>query len=207
VSVSPEDARAWGKRDAQRAIELSRETVDDELAGIEVVSLPARAMGWPDPGGPGSSARRLCSDWEDTTEDGIYIGPEDLPIAGRISPEAAKAARSGEAVWGAYWDAFELEFRRANVALVLTYFDHPYEHTHIRSMYVVDNDRFPVWNGEELMGFQEDGDSLIEETYVQDAYLPEKKSVGERLRYFFRRRRRLRTGETSAEQAVLPCEK
>lgn len=186
--MSVEDAKAWGKRDAQRAIELARET-DDELAGIEVVSFPARSMGWPDPGRPGSPARRLCSDWDDTTEEGIYAGPEDLPIAGRISSEAAKAARSGGAAWDAYWDALELELRRANVALLVTYFDHPYERTHIRSMYVVDNDRFPVWNGKELMGFQEDEDTLIEETYVQEAYLPEKKSIGERLRQFFRRRR------------------
>jgi hypothetical protein len=189
MSVSVKDARAWGKRDGQRAVELARETEDDdELAVIETVSLSARVMGWPDPGRPGSVARRLCSDWDDTTEEGIYVGPEDLPIAGRISSEAAKAAKSGGPAWDGYWDALELELRRANVALLVTYFDHPYEHTHIRSLYVVDNDRFPIWNGKELVGFAEDGSNLIEEICVQEAYLPVKKGIGERLCQLFQRR-------------------
>lgn len=178
-----EQAVAWGKRDGERAVALAKEEWDSE---IEVVRFPADAMGLPDPGEPGTTARRLCSDWDDTTDEGIYVGPRDLPIGGRISKEAGETARSADHVWDAYWDAFELTLRRANVALLLTYFDTE-ERSHLRSLYVVDNDRFPVWNGKNLMGYTEDGDTLIEETHVQIAYLPEKRTIRDKVRGIVRR--------------------
>lgn len=184
MSISLEQVRAWGMRDGGRAVAFAKEPEPDH--GLEVVQLPAQAMGHPDPGEPGSSARRLCSDWDSTIE-GVYVGPRDLPLGGRISPEAAKSARESEDAWDIYWDSFELTLRRANVVLLATYFDHPVENTHIRSLYVVDNDRFPIWNGKRLKGFVEGGDTLIEETYVQDAYLPQKPSLAERLRKLFRK--------------------
>lgn len=178
-----EQAVACGRRDGARAVDLAKEEWDSEL---EVARLPAHVMGLPDPGEPGTVARRLCSDWDDTTDQGIYVGPRDLPIGGRISNEAGKAARSADHVWDAYWDAFELTLRRANVALLLTYFDTE-ERSHLRSLYVVDNDRFPVWNGKNLTGYTEDGDTLIEETCVQIAYLPETRRIRDKIRGVFRR--------------------
>lgn len=187
IEVTADKARKWGKRDGSSAVELAKEEVSSELEGIEIVGPEfARALGVPHPDEPGSPARRLCSQWDYVTQ-GINFAPTDIPLNGLISKEAGHCYRASEEVADVYWDAVELELRRSNVQLLSTYYVEPYENTYIYSLYVVDLDRFPVWNGKNIEGINEEGNFVIEETFVQMAYMPEKPGIKDRLGSVFRR--------------------
>jgi hypothetical protein len=189
VKVTADKAREWGKRDGSKAVELAKEEASSELEGIEVVGPEfARALGVPHPDEPGSPARRLCSQWDYVTQ-GISFAPTDIPLNGLISKEAGYCYRASEGVADVYWDALELELRRSNVQLLPTYYVEPYENTYIYSLYVIDLDRFPVWNGKNIEGINEEGSFVVEETCVQMAYMPEKPGIKGRLGSVFRRSR------------------
>ena len=189
VKVTADKARKWGKRDGSKTVELAKEEALPELDGIEVVGPEfARALGVPHPDEPGSPARRLCSHWDYVTQ-GINFAPSDIPLNGLISKEAGYCYRASEGLADVYWDALELELRRSNVQLLSTYYVEPYENTYIYSLYVVDLDRFPVWNGKNIEGINEEGGFVIEETFVQMAYMPEKPGIKGRLERVFRRSR------------------
>jgi|GEM_PF-2700476 len=183
VVVTASKAREWGKRDGTKAVALAKEEAPPG-PGIEIVNL-APLLGCPDAGEPGSPARRLCSQWEYVNQ-GIYFGP-DVPLNALISKEAQYCFQASDPLAQTYWDAVELELRRADVQLLATYYIHLYENTEIRSLYVVDLDRFPVWNGKNIEGATEDGDIIIDETFVQKAYLPEKPGTLKRLGGLLRR--------------------
>lgn len=189
IKVTGDKAREWGKRDGSKAVELAKDEASSELEGIEVVGPRfARALGVPHPDEPGSPARRLCSQWDYVTQ-GINFAPTDIPLNGLISKEAGYCYRASEGLADIYWDALELELRRSNVQLLPTYYVEPYENTYIYSLYVVDLDRFPVWNGKNIEGINEEGGFVIEETFVQMAYMAEKPGIKDRLGSVFRRSR------------------
>lgn len=189
VEVTADEAREWGKQDGSKAVALAKEEASSEFDGIETLGPGfSRALGVPHPDEPGSPARRLCSQWDYVTQ-GISFAPTDVPLNGLISKEAGRCYRASEEVADVYWDAVELELRRSNVQLLSTYYVEPYENTYIYSLYVVDLDRFPVWNGKNIEGLNEEGNFVIEETFVQMAYMPEKPGIKGRLGSFFRRSR------------------
>jgi hypothetical protein len=186
ANATVEQAREWGKRDGIKAINLAQEQPADY--GIEVMDTKAfaRAIGVPAADEPGSPARLVCSQ-RDYVQQGIYFGPE-LPLAGLISDEASLAFRSSDAAGQAYWDAFELELRRANVSIVTTTHQEMYDDGPSTSLYVVDRNRFPRLDEKEATNYAEDGAFHFDETSVQFAFKPEMQPLTARLTKRFRRR-------------------
>jgi hypothetical protein len=180
--MNENEARDVAKRDAERAIALARQEPDEFERNV--VSFPW--YGEPEPDNPNQTARVLCSDREDLDSRGIYLGPDPHSVFDRISPETAKVHEAGEELWDLWWDTFELALRRANVALLITYFDTD-QNDRLYSLYVVDNNRFPEAATEGIHGVEEDGQFMIDELDIQRAYRAEQPSLRERLRKRFSR--------------------
>jgi hypothetical protein len=173
MTVTIEQADAWGRRDAQRAIALAKELPGEIVADV-FKAPPAllEVLDTVDPGEPGSSARRFASQWQ-YVEDDTWVGPEDVYSGGLISENAAKAADAGGAVWDTYWDAFRDSTEAANVAILPTMYHLPDGSLDgVTSLYVIDKDRFPRFNEKNLLGFHQDGVFYVDEVYAQIAYLP-----------------------------------
>ena len=85
----------------------------------------------PDPGRPGSPARRLVSGWRGGGH-----------IAAGVSEEARRAEEAGGEVWAAYGAAFDAGLSDANVTLIPTWYSDERDLI-IRGLYVVDRNRFP----------------------------------------------------------------
>jgi hypothetical protein len=128
--MTADEARSAGRRDAERAVALAREEPDPtEAAPREEPRTDLFAD--PDPGRPGSPARRLVSGWSDEGH-----------IAAGVSAEASRAEEAGDEVWAAYGAAFDTGLSDANVTLIPTWYSDERDRI-IRGLYVVDRSRFP----------------------------------------------------------------
>ena len=128
--MTADEARLAGRRDAERAVALAREEPDGtEAPAPEEPRTDLFAE--PDPGRPGSPARRLVSGWRGEGH-----------IAAGVSEEARLAAEAGDEVWAAYGAALDAGLRDANVTLIPTWHSDDRDRI-IRGLYVVDRNRFP----------------------------------------------------------------
>jgi hypothetical protein len=128
--MTADEARSAGRRDAERAVALAREEPDEaEAAPREEPRTDLFAE--PDPGRPGSPARRLVSGWGGGAH-----------IAAGVSEEARRAEEAGDEVWAAYGAAFDAGLSDANVTLIPTWSRDESDRI-IRGLYVVDRNRFP----------------------------------------------------------------
>ncbi len=128
--MTADEARSAGRRDAERAVALAREEPDEtETTARE--EPRADLFAGPDPGRPGSVARRLVSGWRGTGH-----------IAAGVSEEAQRAEEAGGEVWAAYGAALDAGLSDANVTLIPTWYSDERDRI-IRGLYVVDRNRFP----------------------------------------------------------------
>jgi hypothetical protein len=128
--MTVEEARSAGRRDAERAVALAREEPDPtEATAAEEPKTDLFAA--PDPGRPGSPARRLLSGWRGAGH-----------VATGLSDEARRAEQAGGEVWAAYGAALDAGLRDANVTLLPTWYSDERDQT-VRGLYVVDRNRFP----------------------------------------------------------------
>ena len=171
--MTADEARLAGRRDAERAVALAREEPD----GAEA---PAREeprtdlFAEPDPGRPGSPARRLVSGWRGEGH-----------IAAGVSEEARRAEEAGDEVWAAYGAALDAGLRDANVTLIPTWHSDERDRI-IRGLYVVDRNRFPE-AAPGMRTMTEDGIDYTWEGDVQRAFRPPRRGFLDRLKS--RRRR------------------
>lgn len=170
-SVSLQEGRDLGRRDATRAIALAREP--DQHPLVKVGRMSPRVTGMPFAGEDGSAARRVGGFWKymQSTAQGLWYEPphEDVPLAATLSRGAADAFRDGQI--DVYWDAFDLECRRAEVNLFKTYWRPDSDNAYvIRSLYVSDAARFPVFAGRKLPQIVEDGETYFDELWAQEVY-------------------------------------
>jgi hypothetical protein len=165
--MTADEARSAGRRDAARAVALAREQPDgtEAVAGEEPrTDLFAE----PDPGRPGSPARRLVSGWRGGGH-----------IAAGVSEEAHRAEEAGDEVWAAYGAAFDAGLSDANVTLIPTWYSDERDRI-IRGLYVVDRNRFP----EAAAGMRtkaEDGIDYTWEGDVQRAFRAPRRGFLDRL--------------------------
>ncbi len=127
-AVTADEARSAGRRDAERAVALAREEPDGTDVGEE---SSTDLLDEPDPGRPGSPARRLVSGWRDEGH-----------IAAGISEEARRAEEVGGEVWAAYGAALDGMLSDTNVTLIPTWYSDKRDRI-VRGLYVVDRNRFP----------------------------------------------------------------
>jgi hypothetical protein len=166
--VTPEEARQAARDDARRAISLARET-KGSVEEAKPKELTEDLLGGPDPGGPGSTARRLVSDWR-----------EGLHIAAGISDGSRRAHEAGGEVWKAYGAALDEALEEANVTLVPTWRSAEDDRI-VRSLYVIDRNRFP----EAVSGVRTRTEEGIEYTWegdVQRAFGAPRRGLLARLR-------------------------
>jgi hypothetical protein len=165
--MTADEARSAGRRDAERAVALAREEPD----GTEPAREEARPelFAEPDPGRPGSPARRLVSGWRGEGH-----------IAAGVSEEAHRAAEAGAEVWAAYGAALDAGLSDANVTLIPTWYSDERDWI-IRGLYVVDRNRFrEAATGMRTM--TEDGIDYTWEGDVQRAFRAPRQGFLDRLK-------------------------
>jgi hypothetical protein len=166
--MTADEARSTGRRDAERAVALAREEpVGTEAAAHEEPRTDLFAE--PDPGRPGSPARRLVSGWRGEGH-----------IAAGVSEEAHRAEQAGGEVWAAYGAAFDAGLSDANVTLIPTWYSDERDRI-IQGLYVVDRNRFP----EAAAGMRtmtEDGIDYTWEGDVQRAFRASRRGFLDRLK-------------------------
>lgn len=166
--MTADEARAAGRRDAERAVALAREEPDEtEAAAPEEPSTELFAQ--PDPGRPGSPARRLVSG-----------GMGARHVAAGVSEDAQRAAEAGDEVWAAYGAALDAGLSDANVTLIPTWYSDERDRI-VRGLYVVDRNRFP----EPAAGMRmmtEDGIDYTWEGDVQRAFRAPRRGLLDRLK-------------------------
>jgi hypothetical protein len=161
--MTADEARSAGRRDAERAVALARE----EPAAPEEPHTDLFAK--PDPGRPGSPARRLVSGWRGGGH-----------IAAGVSEDAHRAEEVGDEVWSAYGAAFDAGLTGANVTLIPTWYSDERDRI-VRGLYVVDRNRFP----EAAAGMRtmtEDGIEYTWEGDVQRAFRAPRRGFLHRLK-------------------------
>jgi hypothetical protein len=164
-AVTPDEARDAGRRDAQQAVALAREEPD----GTEREGPSADLTTEPDPGRPGSPARRLVSGWRDEGH-----------VAAGISEEARRAEEAGGEVWAAYGSALDARLSEANVTLIPTWYSDERDRI-ARGLYVVDRNRFPK-AAAGMRTMTQDGIDYTWEGDVQRAFTAPRRGFLERLR-------------------------
>lgn len=166
--MTADEARLAGRRDAERAVALAREEPD-------ATEAPAREeprtdlFAEPDPGRPGSPARRLVSGWRGQGH-----------IAAGVSEEARRAEEAGDEVWAAYGAALDAGLRDANVTLIPTWHSDERDRI-IRGLYVVDRNRFPE-AAPGMRTMTEDGIDYTWEGDVQRTFRPSRRGFLDRLK-------------------------
>jgi hypothetical protein len=166
--MTTDEARSAGRRDAERAVALAQEEPDGAGAGAPEeprTDLFAEL----DPGRAGSPARRLVTGWAGEGH-----------IAAGLSEEAHRAEEAGGEVWAAYGAALDAALGDANVTLIPTW--HSDERDRIvRSLYIVDRNRFPeAAPGMRMM--TEDGVDYTWEGDVQRAFKAPRRGLFDRLK-------------------------
>ena len=166
--MTADEARSAGRRDAERAVALAREEPDGpEAAAPEEPRTDL--FGEPDPGRPGSPARRLVSGWAGQGH-----------IAAGLSEEAHRASEAGDEAWAAYGAALDAGLSDANVTLIPTWYSDERDRI-IRGLYVVDRNRFPeAAAGMRMM--TEDGVDYTWEGDVQRAFRAPRRGFLDRLK-------------------------
>src|SRR3954453_3485262 len=166
--MTADQAGSAGRRDAERAVALAREEPDGpEAPAPEEPCTDLFAE--PDPGRPGSPARRLVSGWRGEGH-----------IAAGLSEEARRAEEAGEEVWAAYGAALDAGLRDANVTLIPTWYSDERDRI-IRGLYVVERTRSPeAAAGMRMM--TEDGVDYTWEGDVQRAFRGPRRGFLDRLK-------------------------
>jgi hypothetical protein len=165
--MTTDEARVAGRRDAERTVALAREEPEGEAGALDAPS--AELFGELDPGRPGSPARRLVSDWAGEGH-----------IAAGLSEEAQRAQDAGGEVWAAYGAALDAALNDANVTLIPTWYSDERDRI-VRSLYVVDRNRFPdAATGMRMRS--EDGVDYTWEGDVQRAFRAPRRSLRDRLK-------------------------
>jgi hypothetical protein len=166
--MTADEARSAGRRDAERAVALAREEPDPtEVAAAEEPDPDLFAA--PDPGRPGSPARRLHSGWRGAGH-----------VAAGLSEEARRAEEAGGQVWAAYGAALDAGLRDANVTLLPTWYSDERDQI-VRGLYVVDRNRFPdAATGMRTM--TQDGIDYTWEGDAQRAFRAPRRGLLDRLR-------------------------
>jgi hypothetical protein len=166
--MTADEARSAGRRDAERAVALAREEPDGtEEAAREEPRTELFAD--PDPGRPGSPARRLASGWRGEGH-----------VAAGLSEEAHRAEEAGGEVWAAYGAALDAGLRDANVTLIPTWYSDERDWI-VRGLYVVDRNRFP----DAVTGMRTKTEDGIEYTFegdVQRAFSAPRRGFLDRLK-------------------------
>lgn len=147
--LNAEQAVEAGRRDAAKAIELTRKAPGSAPA-VRWVSFEDRAAEGAAPG-------------EDTT-------PEGAPLLAIATDDAFAAWLGGDTVFDAYANTFEIELQRAEIRRVLTISPPSAEDEDFLSLYLVDGDRFPMPNKKIVT---EDG--YVLEMSAQSAFGPPKR--------------------------------
>lgn len=170
--MTADEARLAGRRDAERAVALAREEPEETEASAPSeapTESPTDLFAEPDPGRPGSPARRLVSGWQGAGH-----------IAAGVSEEARRAAEAGDEVWAAYGSALDAVLSDANVTLIPTWYSDQRDRI-VRGLYVVDRNRFP----EPAAGMRmmtEDGIDYTWEGDVQRAFRAPRQGLLRRLK-------------------------
>lgn len=166
--MTAEEARSAGRRDAERAVALAREEPNEAEAGAPE-ETPTDLFAQPDPGRPGSPARRLVSGWRGAGH-----------VAAGVSEDAQRAAEAGDQIWAAYGSALDTGLSDANVTLIPTWYSDERDRI-VRGLYVVDRNRFP----EPAAGMRmmtEDGIEYTWEGDVQRAFRAPRRGLLDRLK-------------------------